>query len=1193
MASNPHDEPQAGSEGARPASRAVDTGYALADRYAREAGRVYLSGVQALVRLPIEQRRRDAAAGLDTAGFVSGYRGSPLGTYDLALWDAKSFLDAHRIRFEPGVNEDLAATAVWGTQQAALHPQPKHDGVFALWYGKGPGVDRSCDALKHGNYAGTSRHGGVLVLCGDDPGARSSSIAHQSEPALIHCGIPILHPSSVQEYLDFGLYGIALSRYSGCWIAMKCLTDTVDSARSVEVGPDRVQIVLPSDFAMPEGGLPIAWINYPLAVEKRLYQQRLPAVQAFVRANGLDRVAFGAGAPGGPTASGRRLGIVTTGKAYLDVRQALDELGIDEQRAAAFGLAVYKVALVWPLEPQRARAFCTGRDELLVIEEKRPLLEEQLARLLYDEPAHPRLAGKVDGHGAPLVPAEGELAPAAVAEAIRRWLEQCAPELAATLRPRRAEPAPAAPSADLVRLPSFCSGCPHNTSTVVPEGSVALGGIGCHGMAVWLPERRTLAVTQMGGEGANWIGQAPFVETPHIYQNLGDGTYFHSGLLAIRAAVAANVNLTYKILANGAVAMTGGQPIDGEPLLAGEVSVPAIARQLAAEGVRRIAVVADDPGRYPDGVFPPGVTVSPREELDRVQRALRDVPGVTALIYDQACAAEARRLRKQGRFPDPDRRVVINELVCEGCGDCSVQSNCISIEPVETEFGRKRRIHQSSCNKDYSCLRGYCPSFAVIEGGRLRKQGGTPTDPGGDALFAQLPEPVIADTARPFDVLVTGIGGSGVVTVGALLGMAAHLEGKGCSVLDVTGLAQKNGPVTSHVRIADRPEDLHATRIAAGNADLVLGCDIVVSAGAEPLSRMAKGRTTAIVNTHVAPTADFATHPDLDLSPAPMEAAVRAAVGDDGCTFVAATGLAAALLGDAIATNLFLLGIALQQGRIPVSLAALDRAIELNGRAVAMNRRALAFGRLAAVDLEAVQRLARGRDTESDRPPGDDTSLETLVTRRVEFLTDYQNAAYAARYRALVERVAARERAVCGEPLALAPAVARYAFKLMAYKDEYEVMRLWNDGGFAAQLAREFESWDRISVQLAPQIANPRDPDSGRARKWSIGPFAMRMLGWLSRLRFLRGTPLDPFGWTAHRRRERALVREYEATLDELLAGLSPETRALAVDIASVPEGIRGFDLVKEQHLEVARAKQRELLEAFRLRVASRPATRT
>jgi indolepyruvate ferredoxin oxidoreductase len=1163
----------------RPAApRPVDREYALEHRYARARGRVYLSGVQALVRLPIEQRRRDAAHGLDTAGFVSGYRGSPLGTYDMALWDAQRFLDEHRIRFEPGVNEDLAATAVWGTQQAALHERPRHQGVFGIWYGKGPGVDRSCDALKHGNYAGASRHGVVLVLCGDDPGARSSSIAHQSEPALIHCGIPILNPADVQEYLDFGLYGFALSRFSGSWVGMKCLTDTVDSARSVEVGHERLRIVEP-DFPLPPGGLHIGWTNYPLQVEQRLYQQRLPAVQAFVRANGLDRVAFGAG-DGAPGSSGhrRRLGIVTTGKAYLDVRQALDDLGIDARRAGELGLEVYKVALVWPLEPEAARRFCTGLEDVLVVEEKRPILEEQLARLLYHESARPRLAGKRDAEGAPLVPSEGELAPAAVAEAIRRWLERRLPELAATLPPRPPElSAAAAQAAGLMRLPSFCSGCPHNASTVVPEGSLALGGIGCHGMAVWLPERRTLAVTQMGGEGANWVGHAPFVETPHVYQNMGDGTYFHSGLLAIRAAVAAKVNLTYKILANGAVAMTGGQPIDGEPLLRGEVSVPEIVRQLHAEGVARIAVVADDPSRHALGAFPPGVTVHPREELDRVQRSLREVPGVSALVYDQACAAEARRLRKQGAFPDPDRRVVINEEVCEGCGDCSVVSNCISVEPVETELGRKRRINQSSCNKDFSCLQGYCPSFATVEGARLRRRAGG-SDDGGDAHFASLPEPEVADTARPFDVLVTGIGGSGVVTVGALLGMAAHLEGRGCSVLDVTGLAQKNGPVTSHVRVADRPEDLHATRIAAGNADLVLGCDIVVTAGAEPLSRMAKGRTTAVVNTHVAPTADFATHPDLDLSSGRMEAAIRAAAGDEGCAFLPATELATALLGDAIATNLFLVGYALQKGRLPVGPAALDRAIELNGRAVAMNRRALAWGRLAAVDLEAVRRAAGAA---LPAPPAE-RSLEALVAHRAELLTGYQDARYAARYRALVERVAERERAVCGEPLRLAPAVARYAYKLMAYKDEYEVARLWSDGSFRARLEREFESWDTVRLHLAPQLFNPRDRDTGRARKWELGPWALRAMGLLARFRFLRGTPFDPFGWTAHRRLERQLVREYEAVVEELLARLRPETRELSVRIASVPESIRGFDLVKERHLEQARARQAELLAELR-----------
>ncbi|RIL07943.1 MAG: indolepyruvate ferredoxin oxidoreductase family protein [Proteobacteria bacterium] len=1164
----------------------VDRGYQLEHRYTRESGRVYLTGVQALVRLPMEQRRRDRAAGLTTAGFVSGYRGSPLGTYDMALWSARELLERHDVRFEPGVNEDLAATAVWGTQQATLHAGAKVDGVFGIWYGKGPGVDRSCDALKHANYAGTAPRGGVLALCGDDPAARSSSIAHQSEQAFVHCAIPVLNPSSVQEYLDFGLYGFALSRFAGSWVAMKCLTDTVDSARSVDVGADRVRIATPTDFALPPGGLSIRWANLPLEVERRVHQQRLPAAQAFVRANGLDRTAVSGGAR-------PRLGIVTAGKAYLDVRQALEDLGLDERRCAEIGLAVYKVAMVWPLEPEGARRFCAGLEDVLVVEEKRSLLEDQLARILYDLSDRPRLLGKRDERGAPLVPAEGELAPGAVAEILRAWIACRVPELARVLPPRPESLAGAPAAGGPMRLPSFCSGCPHNTSTVVPDGSIALGGIGCHGMAVWMPERRTLAVTQMGGEGANWIGQAPYVDTPHVFQNVGDGTYFHSALLAIRAACAANVNITYKVLVNGAVAMTGGQPIEGEPILDGAVTVPEVARQLEAEGVRAIAVVSDAPDKYGAGArFPAGVTFHHRDELDRVQKRLRETPGVTAIVYDQSCAAEARRLRKQGTLADPDARVVINELVCEGCGDCSVQSNCISIAPVETEFGRKRRIDQSSCNKDYSCLKGYCPSFVTVHGGQLRTAGrGAPGPPdrrtGGDAvqlddsLFASLPEPAVADLAQPWNVLVTGIGGSGVVTVGALVGMAAHLEGKGVSTLDVTGLAQKNGPVTSHVRVAARPDDLFATRIAAGGADLVIGADVVVTAGAESLLRIGKGRTHAVVNRHVAPTADFATNPDLDLSSARMEQAIRAAAGDEGCHFFDATALATALLGDALGTNLFLLGYAAQRGLLPVSLAALERAIELNGRAVAMNRRALAWGRLAAHDLAAVERAAQPALRGAARAEA--PTLDELVARRAEFLTAYQNAAWARRYRALVERVAARERERCGPGATpLAEAVARYAFKLMSYKDEYEVARLYTDGSFRAQLEREFESWERLEIQLAPQIANSRDPDTGRARKRSLGAWMFAALAVLARLKFLRGTPFDPFGWTAHRKLERRLVAEYEATVAELCDGLTPANRDVAVEIARIPEHIRGFDLVKERHLEEASARQRELLAQLR-----------
>ncbi|TDJ07589.1 MAG: indolepyruvate ferredoxin oxidoreductase family protein [Deltaproteobacteria bacterium] len=1159
-------------------SARFDENYALSDRYTLESGRVYLNGIQALVRLPMLQRQRDLAAGLNTAGFISGYRGSPLGTYDMALWQAKSLLEQHQIRFEPGINEDLAATAVWGSQQVNLLEGGRYDGVFGIWYGKGPGVDRSCDALKHGNYAGTSPHGGVLVLTGDDPSARSSSIAHQSEHALIHCGIPILNPSTIQEYLDLGLYGWALSRFSGCWIGFKCLTDTVDSSRSVALGPERVRVVIPDDFEPPEGGLNIGWANLPLAVERRLFQHRLKAVEAFVRANGLDRVVL--------DSPKRRLGIVTTGKAYLDVRQALDELGLDESAAADLGLSLYKVAMTWPLEPEGARRFAAGLEDLLVIEEKRPIIEEQLARLLYNLEDRPRLAGKIDEQGNFLVPAEGELTPSEVAEALRTWLERRAPELAGRLRSRVYSQAPASPATSLMRLPAFCSGCPHNSSTVVPEGSIAMGGIGCHGMAVWLPERRTLAVTQMGGEGANWIGQAPFTDTPHIFQNMGDGTYFHSGLLAIRAAVTAKVNITYKVLANGSVAMTGGQPIEGVSM-EGEVTVPEIARQLDAEGVGRIAVVSNEPDKYPRAAgFPKGVTFHHRDELDRVQVELRSLPGVTAIVYDQICAAEARRLRKRGEFPDPDRRIVINELVCEGCGDCNVQSNCISVEPVETEFGRKRRINQSSCNKDYSCLKGYCPSFVSVLGGRVRKTGGEAIDTGDDALFARLPPPQPAATPKPYDVLVTGIGGSGVVTIGALLGMAAHLEGKGCSVLDVTGLAQKNGPVTSHVRIADDPDALHATRIGAGSADLVLGCDIVVATSAENLSKMTAGRTTAVINCHVSPTSEFASHPDLDLSSESMENTIRTLVGEEDAHLIEGTELATALMGDSIATNLFLVGYALQKGRLPVGLGALERAIELNGREVEMNKRALAWGRLAAHDMAAVREAAQPALRSLDSSERS-TTLDETIARRVDFLTAYQNAAYARRYTGLVERVAARERELGDSPTRLTEAVARYYFKLLAYKDEYEVARLYTDGEFMRTINEQFEGDFKLQIHLAPQILNRRDPDTGRARKYTLGAWMFVVLKLMAKLKFLRGTWLDVPGWAAHRRRERQLIREYEDTLAELLEGLKPDNYDLAVEIASVPEHIRGFDLVKEQHLRDAKAKEVELLAAFRLRTAS------
>ncbi len=1154
-----------------------DRAYELDDRYRVREGRVFLTGNQALVRIPLMQRERDQAAGLDTAGFISGYRGSPLGIFDMNLWQAKDFLEAHEIRFEPGLNEDLAATAVWGSQQAHLMEGAKKQGVIGIWYGKGPGIDRSCDALKHGNYMGAAEHGGVLVLMGDDPGAKSSSIAHQSEPALIHCGIPVLSPSNVQDYVDFGLHGIAMSRFSGCWVGFKCLTDTVESSASVEVSPGRVQPVLPEDAPTIPGGVNIAWANMPLAVEQRLHV-KLERVRAYARANGLDRVAIEAPA--------RRLGIVTSGKAYLDVRQALEELGVDEARAAEMGLSIYKVGMPWPLEPEGALAFARGHDELFVVEEKKAIIEEQLAHLLYNEAERPRLVGKRDEAGQALLPVTGELTPGLLKDALGDWLERRAEAFS---RPSGGEVVslPVQGGGGLMRLPSFCSGCPHNRSTKVPEGSEAFGGIGCHGMAVWLPDRHTLAVTQMGGEGTNWIGIAPFSDTKHVFQNMGDGTYFHSGLLAIRAAVAAGANITYKILLNGAVAMTGGQPIEGEEM-AGEVTTPEVARQLLAEGVGRVDVVTNEPGKYRHGTIPSNVRVHHRDGLDRLQRQLRETPGVTAIIYDQTCAAEARRLRKRGEFPDPDERVVINQRVCEGCGDCSVQSNCIAIEPVETPYGRKRRINQSSCNKDYSCLLGYCPSFVTVTGGKLRKRsaaGGAATGSGDDGLFAGLPDPVPAACEKPFNVFVAGIGGTGVITVGALLGMAAHLEGKGTSLLDVTGLAQKNGPVSSHVRIAERAEDLFATRIAAGAADLVLGCDIVVTTSIDGLGRMSPARTTAVVNTHVAPTADFATNADLDLSSKGMEDTVARVCRPGGMHALDATRLATSLFGDAIASNLFMLGYAMQLGLIPVSLGALERAIELNGRAVEMNKRALRWGRLAAHDRDKVLEAAGRGDMPLIDGEASVESLDELVASRSKDLVAYQGEGLARRYRALVDKAAAAERRHFDDT-PLAEAVARYAFKVMAYKDEYEVARLYTDGTFDAQIAEEFEGDYQVHIHLAPQML-PRSPLTGRPVKLKLGRWFMRVLAVMAKLRFLRGTRLDPTQLMAHRRLEQQLIRDYEQLVDTIAAGLGPDTRDVAIELASLPEHVRGFDDIKEENLETARSKERDLLGRFRSLSAS------
>ncbi len=1139
----------------------------LEDRYDRFDGRVFLTGIQALVRLPLLQKRRDRAAGLNTAGFISGYRGSPLGGYDLALGSAKKHLLAHDIHFEPGINEDLAATAVWGSQQVGLLPGAKFDGVFGLWYGKGPGVDRSGDVLKHASYAGTPEHGGAIALCGDDHGARSSTLAHQSDLALIHFGMPVLNPSTVEDLVGFGLAAWAMSRYSGCWIGMKALTDTVEGAASIPADMDRLPFVLPEDFVRPRGLNLHAGQGSALEIEARHFEARHPAAQAWVRANKLDRLAWG-------TARHNRLGIVSTGKAYLDVVEALRGLGLDEARCTELGIAVYKVGMVWPLEPLRLREFAATCDEIFVIEEKHPIIEDQISTILYSQPAdkRPRLTGKLDEQGAPLLREVGELDPDlmlhVLAGRLRGRIEDDAlrSRLAAIKPLETGIPTISFGVKELLRPPSFCAGCPHNTSTVVPDGSIAGAGIGCHIMAAAMPERHTMAASHMGGEGATWIGQAPFTNTTHMFQNLGDGTYFHSGLLAIRAAVAAKVNITYKILLNGAIAMTGGQVIEGEDF-AGELTGPRVAAQLAAEQVGRIALVSDDPARHDQSHYPAGTTFHARADLDAVQRELREFKGVSALIYDQACATERRRMRKRGKLPDPAERLFIHPEVCEGCGDCGVQSNCIAVEPEETVLGRKRRINQSVCNKDFSCAKGLCPSFVTVLGGKVRARPEGGEDFGDEqALLAALPEPTLPVIGEVYNILLGGIGGQGVVTVAALLGMAAHLQGLLLTVLDNSGLAQRNGSVTSHLRLGDAA-DQHSPRIPNGDVDLVIGADPMVVAIPETLAKLGHGRSAVLLNRFVSPNAGFARNPDQDLRFDPMLDKIRPRADAERLMDLDATRIAQVMLGNAVGANLLLVGYAWQKGLIPLAMTHIMRAIELNGMEVGMNRRAFGLGRLAAARPELIAIWLRGH--EELRVPD---TLGDLLADRMPRLRAWGGDRWAARYRALVQKMENAEAATGDTTGRLARAVAHVAAKLMTYKDEYEVARLFTDPSFASRLGENFEGDFTIKYNLAPPLLARRDKLTGRPRKQRFGSWMGQAFGAMTRFRALRGTPLDVFGYGAHRRMERTLIRDYEALVDRVCGAVTPANLDAAEAVLRAHDRVRGFDVVKEKSVSEVRA---------------------
>ena len=1197
------------------ASRQTMESVTLDDKYSLQHGPAFMSGVQALVRLPMLQRVRDAQLGKNTAGFISGYRGSPLGGYDQALVKAEKYLKAQNIVFQPGVNEELAATALWGTQQLGFAPpgSNKFDGVFGIWYGKGPGVDRCSDVFKHANMAGTTPWGGVIAVAGDDHISKSSTAAHQSDHIFKACGSPVFFPATVQEILDLGIHAFAMSRFSGVWAGMKTIQEIVESSATALIDVDRVQIKLPTDFEMPPGGLHIRWPDHALEQEARLFHYKWYAALAYIRANRLNYNVIE-----GPH---DRLGLIASGKAYNDTRQALADLGLDDATCQQVGIRLHKVGVVWPLEAQLTREFATGLQEILVIEEKRQVIEYQLKEELYNWRAdvRPNVLGKfTEGEGDfsggewanpnptanTLLRANADLSPAIIARAIAQRLKKLgiSSDINARIDAQLAILAAKESAMQVIALsasqgaerqPWFCSGCPHNTSTRVPDGSRAMAGIGCHFMTIWM-DRATVGFTQMGGEGVPWVGQQPFSHDTHMFANLGDGTYFHSGLLAVRQSIAAGVNITYKILYNDAVAMTGGQQVGERP--EGH-SVLQIAQSMRAEGASKIVVVTDEPEKYADVTLAGDVMVHHRDELDRLQRELREIKGCSVIIYDQTCATEKRRRRKRGTLVDPAKRVLINELVCEGCGDCSVQSNCLSVEPLETELGRKRQINQSTCNKDYSCVKGFCPSFVTVEGGQLKKQAkATTVRP---ELVEGLPEPVLPQlqdaTGQVWGIVVAGVGGTGVITIGQLLGVAAHLEGKGIVTQDAGGLAQKGGATWSHVLIGAAQNDIRTTRVSMAAADLIIACDPIVAANPETMLRMRAGRTQVALNSHAAPTAAFVINANWVNPSDACVSAVSRAVGPQAVGAFNADEAATQLLGDSIYTNPMLLGYAWQKGWIPLQHASLLRAMELNAVAVQSNKTAFEWGRRAAHDSAAfAQLLNPGQVVNFVKR----SSLDELLAKRVAFLTDYQNAAYAHSYQAYVQKVKAVDETTGANALALTGAVARYLFKLMAYKDEYEVARLHTDAAFHAKVNALFEGDFKLNYHLAPPLF-AKTNEHGELQKQKFGPAMLTVFKLLARLKGLRGTALDIFGRSEERQQERALITEYRVTLEEIVKtlgasgpqGHDPARYQLALEIARIPEQIRGFGHVKARQLRLARQNWDALLIRFRSSSARQPST--
>ncbi|MCF2872793.1 indolepyruvate ferredoxin oxidoreductase family protein [Octadecabacter sp. G9-8] len=1121
----------------------------LSDRYDLEKDQVLLNGTQALVRLMLMQKARDRAAGLNTAGYVTGYRGSPLGAVDMQMERAAKPLAEAEVKFQPGLNEDLAATALWGTQQAELRGEGTHDGVFGLWYGKGPGVDRSGDVMRHANMAGTSPHGGVIMAMGDDHTGESSTTLHQSDWAMVDAYMPMVSPAGVQEVLDLGLYAYALSRFSGCWVGLKTMKDTIEVTSVVDGDPHRVSFVEP-DFDMPDGGLNIRLIDTPVAQEARTIDHKRLAAEAFARANRIDKVVW--------PATGAKIGFVAAGKNWLDLVHALSLLGIDEDEAARLGISTYKVAQVWPLDVTSFNEWAQNLDLIVVVEEKRKLIEVQIKEALFDDRRGRRVYGwhkgdvTKDGRREELFPTRFALDPVLIAEKLGMVLseEDCVSDGLRAGIAQINEVTRADNAADLVtRTPYFCSGCPHNSSTKVPEGSRAYAGIGCHYLVQWM-DRDTLGSTQMGGEGANWVGEAPFSTTDHVFQNMGDGTYNHSGVQAIRFALMADTNVTYKVLYNDAVAMTGGQGNDGG------LTHDQICREVLAMGVKTVHLV-HDPSEGADLTrVPAAVAISTRDKLEQVQQTLHKTKGVSVLVYVQTCAAEKRRRRKRGAFADPDKRVFINTDVCEGCGDCGVQSNCVSIVPVETELGRKRAIDQSSCNKDFSCVSGFCPSFVTVQGAKLKKTAQAAID------LPEMPEPVLPTINGTHNVVITGVGGTGVVTIGAVLAMAAHVDGKAASMMEMAGLAQKGGAVHIHCRLAEKPSDISAIRVATGECDTLIGGDLVVSAGAKTLGLMAQGRTRAVVNAHEIMTGEFTRNIDFKLPSDRLSLSLSARI-KDGLSMFDASQLAAVLMGDAIYSNMMVFGAAWQQGAVPVSGDAIRRAIELNGTAVARNLQAFEYGRWAVLHPDEADKIL------SPNVQPKPKSTDERIAFRAQHLTRYQNADYAKRYTDFVAMFDGDVRA----------GVAQGYHKLLSYKDEYEVARLLIDTRKQAEAT--FDGDLQLTHHLAPPLLSRVGPD-GRPQKIAMPRVAARLFPLLAGLKRLRGTRWDVFANTEERRMERALIAEYERDMKEVRRLVRPDTLDAAVALARLPLDIRGFGPVKIENAARAAKRREELLAVLR-----------